>query len=407
MMAVTLAGLTLTACAPQEERVDLLENAPVVAKRVTIDGETLIDMDPSLLSGDTIYMPLSHFTEELEIIPLDNRDEALVGRTAVEVSDHHILTYSSQNEPFKLFDREGNFLTNIGAIGQGPGEYQSIYTAELDETTRRVYLFPFFGKEILVYDFEGNVCPSIPLAHEGLVGLFALRGDTVVLFGSPQPKRFPSCVWLQDREGNLLYEFPTERLDFDFRGVTVTSNMNIPGRIDLSFWIPEARLDTLYEISIEKGVLIPRFTATFKGDMLKPHMYGEFPDYFVGEAQGQWTQSRTGDDGQTEVRVVGDPPAYYIVDKRTLRGSYYWILNDFLGGERTRHPMALTNGNFSECVDPGDLMETIERALQSGRLTPEWEKKLTALQETISENDNNYVLYARLKPASASSTPDN
>lgn len=44
--------------------------------------------------------------------------------------------------------------------------------------------------------------------------------------------------------------------------------------------------DSFYEVNLEKGELIPRFTAHFKGEALKPHMYGEFPDPYVGEATG-------------------------------------------------------------------------------------------------------------------------
>lgn len=73
---------------------------------------------PETTSTDTVRIPLSFFTEKLEIVKLDSRDEALVGQTGVTISDNYILVHGSQPNPFKLFDRKGNFLTNIGAIGQ-------------------------------------------------------------------------------------------------------------------------------------------------------------------------------------------------------------------------------------------------------------------------------------------------
>lgn len=366
-----------------------------MAMRVMIDGEEMIELDPSLLK-DTVIFPLSYFTEELEIIKLDDRDEALTGAPYAYVSDHHIMTGMVNNIPFKLFDREGKYIADVGNIGQGPGEYRFVYAAKIDESTQRIYMLPFFGKELLVYDFKGNVCPPVPLVHEGIVAQFALRGDTVVILGSPQPNKFASCVWTQDLKGNLIHEFPTDRLDFDFRGVTVNSQQNTE-RIDFSFWIPKAQLDSLYEVNLEKGILIPRFTAHFKGEALKPHMYGEFPDHYVGEATGQWIQSKTDDDGNIQRRIAGDLPTYYIVDKQTLRGAYFGIENDFLDGERLEMPLGLNYGYYMTCLEPAILAERIEKALRSGHLTGQMRKRLTEVQAGLTENDNNYLLYAKLK----------
>lgn len=392
-MALTLAALT--ACGDRIEQVNYLKDAPVVATRVMIDGEEMIELDPSLLK-DTVLFPLSYFTEELEIIKLDDRDEALTGAPYAYVSDHYIMTGMVNNIPFKLFDRKGKYIADVGSIGQGPGEYRFVYAAQIDEPSQRIYMLPFFGKELLVYDFKGNVCPSVPLVHEGVVAQFALRGDTVVILGSPQPDKFASCVWAQDLKGNLIHEFPTGRLDFDFRGVTVNSQQNTEC-IDLSFWIPKAQLDSLYEVNLEKGILIPRFTAHFKGEVLKPHMYGEFPDHYVGEATGQWIESKTDDDGNVQRRVAGDLPTYYIVDKQTLRGAYFGIENDFLDGERLEMPLGLNNGYYMTCLEPGVLAERIENALRSNHLTEQMRKRLAEVQAGLTENDNNYLLYAKLK----------
>ena len=392
-IAVALA--VLTACGDRTEQVNYLKDAPVVATRVMIDGEEMIELDPSLLK-DTVIFPLSYFTEELEIIKLDDRDEALTGAPYAYVSDHYIMTGMVNNIPFKLFDRQGKYIADVGGIGQGPGEYRFIYAAKIDEYTQRIYMLPFFGKELLVYDFKGNVCPPVPLVHEGIVAQFALRGDTVVILGSPQPNKFASCVWTQDLRGNLIHEFSTGRLDFDFRGVTINSQQNTE-RIDFSFWIPKAQLDSLYEVNLEKGELIPRFTAHFKGEALKPHMYGEFPDHYVGEATGQWIQSKTDDDGNVQRRIAGDLPTYYIVDKQTLRGAYFGIENDWLDGERLEMPLGLNYGYYMTCLEPGVLAERIEKALRSDHLTERTRKLLTEVQAGITENDNNYLLYAKLK----------
>ena len=104
---------------------DPLANSPIVGQYVQAGTDKVMSCDQKLLA-DTVRIPLSFFTEKLEIVKLDSRDEALVGQTGVTISDNYILVHGRRPNLFKLFDRKGNFLTNIGAIGQGPGEYQMV-----------------------------------------------------------------------------------------------------------------------------------------------------------------------------------------------------------------------------------------------------------------------------------------
>ena len=67
---------------------------------------------------DSIHLPLSYFIEDLDIVKLDNKDEALVRNSSVTVSDNYILIHCSQNIPFKLFDRKGKFLRNNRLSGK-------------------------------------------------------------------------------------------------------------------------------------------------------------------------------------------------------------------------------------------------------------------------------------------------
>ena len=54
----------------------VLESCPVVGTYVQVGDSKVLSCDQKLLA-DTIRLPLSSFTGEMEIIKLDNRDEAL------------------------------------------------------------------------------------------------------------------------------------------------------------------------------------------------------------------------------------------------------------------------------------------------------------------------------------------
>lgn len=66
--------------------------SPTVAKLTNTPNGPLISCDLKALK-DTVNFPLSQLTEELQIVKLDNRDEALIGgwiRTTVEIGRAHV-----------------------------------------------------------------------------------------------------------------------------------------------------------------------------------------------------------------------------------------------------------------------------------------------------------------------------
>lgn len=138
------------------------EQLPVVAERIETNGQPLVVCNWSQLT-DSIAIPLSQLVENLEIIPLENKDEAYVRNTSIRISENYILLHSSRNMPFKLFTRQGKFIRNIGNSGNGPGGHGQVYDFQLDEAHNRIYLMPWNATALIVYDLQGRLQPSIPL----------------------------------------------------------------------------------------------------------------------------------------------------------------------------------------------------------------------------------------------------
>ena len=98
---------------------------------------------------------------------------------------------------------------------------------------------------------------------------------------------------------------------------------------------------------------------------------------------GSWTNGKT---------------FHYIVDKKTGKGSFFKLYNDYFGNLEIDYPSyAFSNGYYIRNIEPGNLMTDIENALKNQDITSEMRKKLTDLQNTIDDNDNNYVMIAKLK----------
>lgn len=377
-----------------ENTNDPLANSPIVGQYVQVGTDKVMACDQKLLA-DTVRIPLSFFTEEMELVKLDNRDEALVGQTGVTVSDNYILVYGSRQNPFKLFDRKGKFLTNIGAIGQGPGEYQMVYDAKLDEANNRIYILSWNASQLLVYDLQGNVLDPIPLCLRCPKAKFNvdLSGGKVSVVLLPF-KGYPAVAWTQDLEGKRIDFIEPGHLEApqDFSN-EVTAGFNIPGVFDVNILcIMPTRVDSLYRYASDKNRLIPTFTLNFANtDKIPWHGYGEYPHHFVGNfseppvevSPGSWTNGQT---------------FHYIVDKETGKGSFFTLYNDYFGNLEIGYPSsAFFNGYYTRNIEPGNLMTDIENALKNQDITAEMRKKQTDLQASIDENDNNYVMIAQLK----------
>lgn len=159
----------------QGSKGDALDAQPIVGSVEILNGDSVWVCNQSALK-DTLVLPLSYFADELQIVKLDNRDEALVPVRNVIVSDNYILVWGKDQTPFKLFDKSGKFLGNVGAFGQGPGEYQLIYDAQIDEAGGRIYLLPWNARSLLAYDLKGQSVQNISLP--GLVPKGVFKANT-------------------------------------------------------------------------------------------------------------------------------------------------------------------------------------------------------------------------------------
>ena len=146
-------------------------NSSVPKSLVTDDGSVRIIENPDgplyicdlKAAGDTIDIPLSELVEDCRIVRFETSDEALFKAWWIEVSDNYICV-RQQSNVVKLYDKDGKFLCNIGAMGNGPGEYPvTIYDVSIDERGGHIFLSLFYGKKIMMYGLDGKWIKDINL----------------------------------------------------------------------------------------------------------------------------------------------------------------------------------------------------------------------------------------------------
>lgn len=396
---ITLATVScITGNKRNAGKKNLLKDCPVVAQYVQVGDDKVLSADQKLLT-DTIRLPLSFFAEDMEFIKLDGRDTALVTQSGVTLTDNYILVHSGYPpKAFKLFDRKGNYLTDVGAVGQGPGEYRSIYDAQIDEKNNRIYLMPWQTDRLLVFDMQGKALDPIPLGIRCPKAKFRVDPDKGILTVAVLP--FPNTaaiIWTQDLAGKHINELAPGHLGVPWTfNNEVSYNKNLPGVFDFSLaCIDPTRADSLYHYDAENNRLRPTFTFNHTTtDPIPWHGSYEWPDHFTGQYSGPPVIQQV--DGR-DVFVPGET-FHYIIDKKTCKGAYFKIYNDYLGDQNVGWAsMIFTNGYYTRNIEPGNLQNELEELLKKSDLSGEMRKKLTDMQNSIDPDDNNYLLIHKLK----------
>lgn len=378
---------------------DILKNSEIIATRDIVNGDTVITCHLDRLDKDiTLSIPLSNLIDSLEIIRLDNADQALIGAYGFcDFSDDHIVVSPAFDGPVILFDREGKFISRLGNLGNGPGEYLfSPWHVQIEEDFNRIYFYPVNTPKIIEYDLKGNLISEIPLAFSPSNGHIQVNPETgrimvAQIYYSTTGHGSAPPVWIQDFKGNPEWHTynPIEMMQLSFSNQPLLQGRDRDG-FEMSYMRYKVTPDTLYYFDMKNSRVVPRFTATIRGET-SWHAYFMTSNYYIiapmifDGGNNTWENDFN--------RVV-------IVDANTLKGSYCKIYNDFLGGielENIIENMMHSVDDFNALIEPGDLIDKIEARLSSEDISEDDKELLTKLREGIGLNDNTYILYGKYK----------
>lgn len=100
----------------------------------------------------------SDIFESIKFIPLETGEECLVGRIAdIKCHDNKFFIRDYDDSKAILeFDEKGMFITKIGGIGNGPGEYAAVGDMAIDPWQNQIIISNPARKSLQYYDFEGK-----------------------------------------------------------------------------------------------------------------------------------------------------------------------------------------------------------------------------------------------------------
>ena len=353
-------------------------------------------------------MSLGDLMETYEIIKLENRDEALVKTYpfGIFVTDNYILLNPDAISPIKLFTRKGQYVADIGGIGQGPGEYKTIHFCMIDEKQKRIYLGPGRANKILTYDLKGNYLSDEAIHFKEIVHKPCIWMDHdkkhVTVVGLPFSENENSnfeisnnVCWVQNREGDIVHRIPVNHYGLigDYsNGLVACRNVDA-----ISFSIFEdpmlrTRLDTLYHYDAVKNIITPCFTI----------------DYVVSENQSActvlyetsrsyWAQVTLYPNNlSSSVSSVRLPAFNVCVSKKDGNVRRIDLFTDSLLGLSYPY-LVMQNGYVCISYEPLELMDALDKVLTQTDLEPDVRKRATDLRNSLHENDNDILIIGKLK----------
>ena len=353
-------------------------------------------------------MSLSDLVESYEVIKLENRDEALVKTYpfGIFVTDNYILLNPDAISPIKLFTRKGQYVADIGGIGQGPGEYKTIHSCMIDEKQKRIYLGSGRANKILTYDLKGNYLSDEAIHFKEIVHKPCIWMDHdkkhVTVVGLPFSENENSnfaisnnVCWVQNREGDIVHRIPVNHYGLigDYSNALV-ARRNVDA---ISFSIFEdpmlrTRPDTLYHYDAVKNIITPCFTID--------HVVSENQSVctvLYETSRSYWAQVTLYPNNlSSSVSSVRLPAFNVCVSKKDGNVRRIDRFTDPLLGLSHLFLM-MNNGYICISYDPLELMDALDKVLTQTDLEPDVRKRATDLRNSLHENDNDILIIGKLK----------
>lgn len=348
---------------------------------VELDDTSIIVLDEEKVTEKKI-VKLSELIDDFQIIRFEDKDEAFFKANWMYFSDNYICV-KQNNAPIKLFEKSGKYIGNVGNVGQGPGEYKSIYDVLLDEEAQSIYVTSFSGEYILRYDLTGDYLENIKL--EGNINKGRLFSDSSVLslvhlcFKDREDKFTGANIQIQNADSiQYVYVEGITSAMTDKNGKRQGFNDEIWSyRNAGDFPFMMTYTDTLYHYNSQKNKIQATFTMTMdpekKGDSF--FIFNEWPHHYFVTIVG----------GSRNILVYKDSSTAYEVE----------FINDFMGNMEC-YPTC-QDGYFYQNWEPAQLKDKLEEVLSSGDCPENQKSKLESFIQTLNENDNNILFLGKLK----------
>jgi hypothetical protein len=376
----------LPGCTPQANR-----NTEVY----TIDFEQGFETKQQML--------ISEIADTVEYLELKTPEDIIITAIRKVITFENCLVVKARNRIY-LFHRDGQFISSIGNIGQGPGEYITADDVCIDKKRREIVVSGI--EQVLHYDFNGNYL------RNQLVGIinFDIDISDTVLWGGQHlysvNQKYQAVAFSLNGGRDTIGYIPNPAYE------TVKSN-NYGSRVNSITRMFYYKNDTLYFQGAESNNAIWRIS----GLKTTPHAFinmGKYKmpdeyeawhskDHYDRNSDKYWGVSSLVEDDDyffllaQKRRYTRIPNSRYVVyDKRNKKSfaandnNSMGITDDITGGPPV-WPRWASEDYYINAIEAHELLEKVE----SGDYSPS--PQLEELLSRIGDDTNQLIVLCHRK----------
>ncbi len=360
-------------------------------------------------------VPISEIAESVEYIPLENNSQSMIGNIMdVQLTKDYIFIKHNGSPLLTQFDRTGKFIRHIGTEGRGPKEYGLMRIFSLDRKNQLIYIHTNWTRKILVYNFEGEYVKTLKYDAISRLQNTWSRDSFMVSFSPPSSGMEPYSFIEVNFSGDTTQTIENQ-ISWDKKGDR-SFMVSYWGR-DEFYWTDNKLHmkgwynDTVYTYN-EQNKIIPKYFIDLKEykipEDLIPEKMTEKPlpreCYWVGlNESGKYIFVRYGSHAD---RNNDNPQMGCVVyNKKTKDGfalknkaEKYGFINDLNGGPDFKPRYSNDSLAFVDisALDMKLYLDS-EEFKNSEVKFPEQKEKLAELNKTLKEDDNSFLMIAKLK----------
>ncbi len=330
-------------------------------------------------------MMLSEIADTLEYLELKTPKDIIVSRIwDVYLLDDFLYLHTTYGN-FK-FTRQGQFVTEIGRGGQGPGEYSMTHDIDIDPVREEIILLD--SGKVLFYDLDGNFLRS---GKWGSLGQTIAVTDSALWISTLSIHLDKYLAFAINHQGDTIAFMPNpvygaKSLNEGFITAFFTKYNKDFYRNKGSLYLKgTVGNDTIYQLS---GVNRSPYTVFHWGKYKLPLEYEAWysEKAFIQHGPRYWgVNAASEDDRYFYLYAIrygyeeSDNQKYIIYDKEKQKGfvlkdkKEMKITDDILGGP-SFWPQWVTDDYYINVIEPHDLLDEVEKGDYT--LSPKLEKQL-------------------------------
>lgn len=226
----------------------------------SIQEQVIADNEPikiAILQGNQEVRDVPLFKDMNAVILESNPSVLMAACNKIEEYNDELYILDKKFSNLFVFNNEGDFVRKIGGLGNGPGQYQSIYGFSLDRIKEEVLIYSLDDQAIFKYSLAGKFIGKANIDFYGFDFSLMNNGEYIfnTRYNNIEDYSLQNVIVTNDNGKVVSTLFPYPR-------VATSMVMNLSGFLchDGRYgYFNHAYSDTIYSVDLESKTVTPRF----------------------------------------------------------------------------------------------------------------------------------------------------